>query len=631
MITVSINAQVFYVDGADVVVTQGAVMQVNGGLQNANLGDLEVQKVGVLIGQLIITGDFTNDATSGGDGTFQVEGDWINNSIFNSGVGDVVLDGVNQNISGTQSTSFYNLEITGTGIKTQTINQTVTNVLALNDRELATDLFTMFVTSSSITAITRTTGFVSSLDGGVLSRNTSLSSSYLFPVGSSIGTTRYRPIEIMPSSTNSNTYTVRMANVDATTEGYNRSLLDTGICMANSTFYHQINRTAGVDAIELTMYYDEIADGLWENMGYWTTLPSLWKKASNTIHTLGAPFNNVQASNWNNFSNEPYILIVPGISIDLGPDQTVCVGDTAYLDAGSGFTSYLWSTTETTQIIAVVTTGTYYVTVTDGYCSSVDSINVTIQNYSDATILPVGPYCDNDIPTNLIAADPGGIWTGTGVNATGLFTPSSAGAGTHQIIYTITGNCGDADTIDILIYDSPKAIMGSTSESCNGAEDGTARIDSLYGGTQPYTILWTNIGGTGTIPNDTTFIYPVAPGSYTVVISDSNGCTLNTSVIVDGSLEDCYTPDIYIPNIFSPNGDGNNDILYVYGHGITVFDFKIYDRWGEKIFESKTQTNGWDGTYRNTKLDPAVFVYYFKAELNNGETIKLTGNITLTK
>jgi gliding motility-associated-like protein len=313
-----------------------------------------------------------------------------------------------------------------------------------------------------------------------------------------------------------------------------------------------------------------------------------------------------------------------------------CVGDPSVIlsavDPGGTWsgTGVNASTGEFDPVIAGA--GTHQIIYTiSGLCGDADTITISVITQQDATILSQTPLCSNEPAVQLHAADPGGAWTGAGVNTTGLFTPSLAGAGTHQIIYTISGNCGDADTINILIYDSPKAIMGSTSESCNGEEDGIARIDSLYGGTQPYTILWTNIGGTGTIPNDTTYISPVAPGSYTVVISDANGCTLNTSVIVDGSLEDCYTSEIYIPNIFSPNGDGNNDVLYVYGHGIKVFDFKIYDRWGEKIFESKTQTIGWDGTYKNTKLDPAVFTYFFKAEFENSESIKLTGNITLIK
>ena len=620
-----LNAQVVYVNGADVVVMQGGILQVNGDLQNANSGNLDVQKVGASTGVLIIAGDFTNDATSGGDGTFQVEGDWINNSTFNSGIGNVVLDGANQGLGGSQSTSFYDLEITGTGIKTQTINQTVTNILALNDIELATETFTMFVTNASTAAITRTTGFVSSLNGGNLARNTALVSTYLFPVGSSIGTSRYRPIDIMPATVSANTYTVRMANVNATTESFDINLLDTGICFANPEFYHQINRTAGTDAIELTMYYDEATDGLWENMGYWTTAPTLWEKISNTTHTTGAPFNNVQVSNWNNFSNEPYILIVPGINTDLGPDQTACIGDTVYLDAGSGFISYLWSTSDTTQIIGVHSSGTYYVTVSDGSCSSIDSIIVTIQNYADATITPAGPYCDNEPAVNLSSVDPGGIWAGTGITNTsnGTYDPTSAGSGLHEVIYTISGLCGDSDTIDIRVWESPDITLGATDETCQGANDGSAWVE-ISGGTLPYSTLWENSNSTDTI-------YGLTPGYWTVLVSDDNSCVTGDSIMVFGSSEPCYIPHVYVPNIFSPNGDGNNDLLLVRGDGIDYMLFIIYDRWGEKVFESSSLSLGWDGLFKGNPVNPGVFVYRLNATFLDGSESILSGNITLIR
>jgi gliding motility-associated-like protein len=86
-----------------------------------------------------------------------------------------------------------------------------------------------------------------------------------------------------------------------------------------------------------------------------------------------------------------------------------------------------------------------------------------------------------------------------------------------------------------------------------------------------------------------------------------------------------------VPNVFSPNGDGQNDILFVRGEGVSKLLFIIYDRWGEKVFESKSMSEGWDGTYRGAKLDPGVFFYYVKATFKNNTASVLEGNVTLIK
>jgi gliding motility-associated-like protein len=83
--------------------------------------------------------------------------------------------------------------------------------------------------------------------------------------------------------------------------------------------------------------------------------------------------------------------------------------------------------------------------------------------------------------------------------------------------------------------------------------------------------------------------------------------------------------------VFSPNGDGENDKLFVQGKGIEQLTFVIYDRWGEKIFETNDLTNGWNGLFKGKAMNEAVFVYYVKASLINNETIESQGNISLVR
>ena len=97
-------------------------------------------------------------------------------------------------------------------------------------------------------------------------------------------------------------------------------------------------------------------------------------------------------------------------------------------------------------------------------------------------------------------------------------------------------------------------------------------------------------------------------------------------------MKDTIIPDdVYIPNTFSPNGDGFNDILFVRGEGVLTLEFKVYNRWGEKVFESTNQTEGWNGTQKGMEVDPGVFVYQLKYTDYQGKQQEIAGNITLIR
>jgi len=89
---------------------------------------------------------------------------------------------------------------------------------------------------------------------------------------------------------------------------------------------------------------------------------------------------------------------------------------------------------------------------------------------------------------------------------------------------------------------------------------------------------------------------------------------------------------LYVPNAFSPNASGKNDSQCLYGtECIKSMSFGIYDRWGNKVFESTDPKACWDGTFNGQALDPAVFVYHLSATLTGGETVEKQGNITLVR
>lgn len=120
---------------------------------------------------------------------------------------------------------------------------------------------------------------------------------------------------------------------------------------------------------------------------------------------------------------------------------------------------------------------------------------------------------------------------------------------------------------------------------------------------------------------------PVISTLYTVVITDVNGCQGSDQVNVTVNFREL----IGVPSAFSPNNDGLNDILYVKGIGITQMDFKVFNRYGQQIFSSSSQGEGWDGTYNGQRLNQGVFAYTLDYSLVNGQSGELSGNVTLVK
>ena len=115
--------------------------------------------------------------------------------------------------------------------------------------------------------------------------------------------------------------------------------------------------------------------------------------------------------------------------------------------------------------------------------------------------------------------------------------------------------------------------------------------------------------------------------TYTVLITYNQGCTVSASVQITINGE----PPIYVPNAFTPNGDGINDVWYVYGTGIKDIKAMIFDRWGEKVFESDDQSQGWDGTFRGQIQPPGVFVYLVNVVYLDGTTDSKQGSLSLIR
>ena len=118
---------------------------------------------------------------------------------------------------------------------------------------------------------------------------------------------------------------------------------------------------------------------------------------------------------------------------------------------------------------------------------------------------------------------------------------------------------------------------------------------------------------------------------YTVIVEDIYGCRKTDTVWIVVNDVLCEEPFVFVPNAFSPNGDGVNDVLYVRGDLLESIEFAVYDRWGEKLFETNTKLKGWDGSYKNKNCEPGVYVYYLHATCIGGVEYIHKGNVTLIR
>lgn len=312
--------------------------------------------------------------------------------------------------------------------------------------------------------------------------------------------------------------------------------------------------------------------------------------------------------------------------VDLGNDTTLCQGNSLIIDAGNPGSTYSWSTAESTQTISVNTAATYDVVVTDlNSCNGYDTLVVSVIPWADASITDIDYVCLNEPAFIYTTAESGGLWNGIGITNTntGEFSPAVSGLGTFTLIYTISGLCGDADTTEIDVVPVPELSMISTNETCADANDGTVIIDASNG-TAPLDLYFGM-----TIVGDT--VTSIAPGGYIVTIVDVLGCVTADSVYILAEEFPCGEVGLYIPNIFSPNGDGQNDILLVRSRFIVSMQMIIYDRFGEKVFDTTDQNFGWDGNYNGEPVQDGVYYYHLKAGLLDGSNVEQKGNITIVR
>jgi gliding motility-associated-like protein len=318
--------------------------------------------------------------------------------------------------------------------------------------------------------------------------------------------------------------------------------------------------------------------------------------------------------------------------------QPLCHGDsngsiTVIGMGGQNPLSYSWANGMTGNQINNLAGGNYIITVTDADgCFTKDTIQLIDPSLLTSTKavknIPCKQACIGRAWSNPNGGTPPYTWQWNDP-ANQVSNPAfQLCEGTYIAEVKDAHGCTIHDTITVI--DSSIYINFDAWQEDTIYEGQTIQIHSsaLNGN---YVYLWTPSTGlddpTATSPNAT----PKVTTTYFVDVVDQWGCTWRDSVTIWVLDVICDEPYIYVPNAFTPNGDGHNDVLYVESNVAYDVDFKIYDRWGELVFETNNLSNGWDGTFNGKDVDPGVFVYHLVITCYNKEVFRKKGNITVIR
>ncbi|HTO15575.1 MAG TPA: GEVED domain-containing protein, partial [Edaphocola sp.] len=291
----------------------------------------------------------------------------------------------------------------------------------------------------------------------------------------------------------------------------------------------------------------------------WSTGASTQSITVNTTGTYSVLVSNGTCSRADTIN----VTVVATPIVSLGADTTICGNAPLTLSAGSQPTgsTYTWSTGASTQTIVVNTTGSYSVVVSNGTCSTSDTINVTV---APSPIVNLG----ND--TAICAGDSLTLDAGTGTNTSYLWSTGATTqtinvttSGTYSVSLTNASGCSTTDSINVTVNPYPVVDLGADTLICDG---GPYILDA--GGSAGDTYLWAPSADT------TSSITITTSGTYSVTVTNSSGCSTTDSINVTISelptVNGIITSGVSPTFNFSPDGAVNvTDYLWDFGAGVT--------------------------------------------------------------
>lgn len=327
-----------------------------------------------------------------------------------------------------------------------------------------------------------------------------------------------------------------------------------------------------------------------------------WSGPSGTFTT--EDISNVRAGTYNltiTDSSNPQIMTTFSYAITQ-PSEIIISGNVTHSDGnngaidinvsgGSGTYSYLWADGTNSQDRTGLAPGTYTVTITDGTCSVSESIDVFNRNLSLSNISGnISVTCNGDCD---------GTIDGEIIGGSGNFTYLLDG---NQVSFPVTDLCpgeyefrvedaiGVFDSKSITITEPTVIEVSVFNQSSCPFPNGEGTISlQVEGGAAPYDFQWS-------VPSDNeATISNLDYGTYSVLITDANGC----SVALEDIDLDCggtgEIPCFTSRTVITPNGDGMNDEFYIECATNFSNTLKVFNRWGQLVFEASDYDNTWLG------------------------------------
>ena len=415
-----------------------------------------------------------------------------------------------------------------------------------------------------------------------------------------------------------------------------------GTC-ASSDFMTIYVRTAQYDTLCVTMGQSNtlqlpagLSDITWVDMAN----PSVVLGTNETYnHTPTAPITTIRGKGTN--ANQDggivlYLTLVATPALDAGVEQTINFGSSATLNAtGGGTNGYTWAANSTLSatnipnpVASPLATSWYYVSsYSNPICPATDSVRVVVITTTietDSICAFVGQSTNLSIASDTFSTR---RWYDMANPTVSLGTSSSISVTLQANIYaTYAAECLTNGGDTVIYYTTLMPNPALTASSAGVAIEGNSVALSVSGGSN---YAWTpadlldnaNSATPNTVPlwNDTTF---------TVTNTTIDGCQNSTTL----SIEVVSESIILVPSGFSPNGDGMNDELKLTTFNITeLLEFKIFNRWGQLIFETTDLNEAWDGQFLDTDQEMGTYVYLVSAVNKNGEIVEYKGNTTLLR
>ena len=323
----------------------------------------------------------------------------------------------------------------------------------------------------------------------------------------------------------------------------------------------------------------------------------------------------------------------------LGGDTLLCAGDQATLGVSDAYAAYIWSNGSTNAQLNGLVPDTYYVTVTDASgCTGSDGVVVSASAPIVVKLLATAPLCPGSSDGAVSLAAEGGTGPyqyalqGGTPQSDSLFALLPAGNYTVQVIDQL--GCTDTDTLSLT---GPAPWSIDVGAGLILAPDDAYAIPLTINGQPllPLQYAWYPPEGLSCAD----CAQPVATlqqtTTYQVTVSDANGCTQTDTLEL--RIRDSIA--VYIPNVFTPNGDALNEVFTVFarpGTQVIVDVFRVFNRWGELVYEGKNMTpgdyaQGWDGQVRGKDAPADVYVWYAELRLPDGAVEQRQGDVTLLR